>query len=185
MMKSLSIKQAATALTMGEVIAYPTEAVWGLGCDPWQEKAAQQLLTIKERPVNKGLIIVAANLEQIAPLIAPLSFQQRETLKASWPGHTTWLIPDSKNWLPYWIKGDFTSVAVRVSAHPIVSQLCLEFGKPIVSTSANKAGEPPLDEQGLQHTLGSNLGGIVRGALGEQLRPSVIKDLVSGRIVRQ
>ncbi|MGI0118539.1 Sua5/YciO/YrdC/YwlC family protein [Zooshikella sp. RANM57] len=184
MMKSLSIKQAASALMMGEVIAYPTEAVWGLGCDPWQEEAVHQVLKIKERPIHKGLIIVAANLKQVAPLIDPLSTQQQETLQSSWPGHITWLIPDPNNWLPSWIKGDFTTVAVRVSAHPIVNQLCLEFGKPIVSTSANKAGELPLDAQGMQR-LGASLGGIVSGSLGDQLKPSVIKDLASGNVVRQ
>ena len=93
-MNSWHIRQAVRVLQSGGIIAYPTEAVWGLGCDPFNEEAVRRLLTIKRRPEFKGLILAAASRAQIAPLESPLNVQQREQLDATWPGPNTWLLPD-------------------------------------------------------------------------------------------
>lgn len=179
------IPQAATRLQAGDVLAYPTEGVWGLGCDPESEEATLRLLAIKERPVDKGLILIAGSLEQVAHLLAPLTKHQRQTVLAAWPGPTTWLIPDSNSIIPRWIKGEHDSVAIRVTAHPLAAQLCLAFGGPLVSTSANLAGHPAAKTAGeVVAQLGSRIDGLVAGELGQEARPSRIVDLVSGVILR-
>lgn len=179
------ISQAATRLLAGDVLAYPTEAVWGLGCDPENEDATLRLLAVKERPVDKGLILIAGSLAQVAHLLAPLTEQQRQTLWATWPGPTTWLVPDSRNLVPRWIKGDHDSVALRLTAHPLAAQLCLAFGRPLVSTSANLAGHPAArTAEEVLTQLGSRIDGLVVGELGQEARPSRIIDLVSGVTLR-
>ena len=128
------ISQAVAALRQQQVIAYPTEAVFGLGCDPLAEAAVMKLLAIKQRPVEKGLILVAANFEQLKDYIDldKLSAERLSEIEATWPGPYTWVMP-SKPTVPKWLTGQFDSIAVRVSAHPSVQALCVEFNGPITS----------------------------------------------------
>lgn len=176
---------AVHALARGGVIAYPTEAVWGLGCDPFNPSAVEKLLALKRRPLHKGLILVAANLQQIAPLLVGLNARQHEQLQNTWPGPVTWLIPDPHHWIPQIVKGNFATIAVRVSAHPIVRDLCLAWGGPIVSTSANRAGEPALrSEWALRRHPLLPVDYLVPGATQNRRNPSEIRDLETGRIIR-
>lgn len=176
---------AREALERGGVIAYPTEAVWGLGCDPDNSAAVQRILELKKRPVAKGLIVVAADMEQIGKLLAPLTTAQKQTLQSTWPGPITWLIPDPQEVFSSWIRGTHKSVAVRVSAHPVVQQLCKAFGKPIVSTSANIAGQAEIrDRSELVVTFAEIIDCIVPGELGTSSSVSEIRDLVSGAVLR-
>lgn len=185
MVHDVKLQQAVLCLRAGGVIAYPTEAVWGLGCDPWQPAAVRRLLQIKRRPQEKGMILVAADLEQITPLLVSISAMQRQQLLETWPGPVTWLLPDPACWVPDWIRGEHGSVAVRVSAHPVVQGLCRAFGAPLVSTSANLAGQPPARSRlALQRQLGGQLDAIVPGALGGRQQPSSIRDLISGLQIR-
>ena len=174
-----------SVLAGGGVITYPTEAVWGLGCNPWDQGAVQRILLIKRRPEQKGLILVAASQEQLAPLLEPLTEDQRRLLNQTWPGPVTWLIPDPNNWVPRWVRGQHTSVAVRVSAHPVVQELCHAWGKPLVSTSANRAGEPAHTTlMGVDAELGSEVDMVIKGETGPQASPSQIRDLLSGQVLR-
>src|SRR5688500_14462314 len=146
----LSISESIAALRRGGVIAYPTEAVWGLGCDPFDQAAVMRLLALKQREVAKGLIVVAADAAQFDDLADwdALIDMQRDAVLASWPGPHTWIVPATAR-APRWITGDHDGIALRISAHPLVVALCNSFGGAIVSTSANRAGAPPprvLDE---------------------------------------
>ncbi|MTI14191.1 threonylcarbamoyl-AMP synthase [Sansalvadorimonas verongulae] len=180
-----SVEAVCSVIRGGGVIAYPTEAVWGLGCDPWNQKAVERILEIKRRPVEKGLILAASDQEQIAPLLEGLSQKQKKLLDDSWPGPVTWLIPDPNQWVPDWVRGQHNSVAVRVSAHPVVRELCESWGKPLVSTSANRAGEDALVEQvDVVAQLGDELDCIIEGKTGDSTAPSRICDLVTGHILR-
>lgn len=184
-MGELKFQLACEILRQGKVIAYPTEAVWGLGCDPNNQAAVERILQLKKREIGKGLILVAANMDQLGGLLDSLSEQQIATLEASWPGPLTWLIPDPQNIFPAWIKGDNQSVAIRVSTHPIVQELCLEFGGVIVSTSANTAGQPEIRSRLiLEQQFASSIDYIVAGELGGQSQASEIRDLVSGEVIR-
>ena len=178
------LRQAAQVVHAGGVIAYPTEAVWGLGCDPANEVAVQRILDLKQRPRSKGLILIAATMEQLQPLLDGLSRDQLIRLEQSWPGPVTWLIPH-RDRIGDWVTGEHVTVAVRVSAHPVVQQLCLAVGGPLVSTSANPAGLPEAREiSELQDYFGSDLDDIVPGRLGGADRPSTIRDLLTGEIIR-
>ena len=173
----------AARLRAGAVIAYPTEGVWGLGCDPLDQDAVTRLLAIKHRPVDKGLILIAADQAQLAPFVQPPDPALQQRLDDSWPGPVTWLLP-ARAETPRWLRGRHSSIAVRVTAHPLAAQLCRAFGGPLVSTSANAAGRPPA-RSALQARLrcpGLDL--IVPGASGGRRGPSEIRDARSGRIVR-
>lgn len=181
-----SIANAIEQLNAGEVIAYPTEAVYGLGCDPDNEQAVLKLLAIKQRPLEKGLILVAATYSQLLPYIndKAIPLERRYQIFSSWPGHISWVLPASAS-APAWITGRFETIAVRVSAHPVVQQLCKTYGKPIVSTSANLAGEPAIsDYQQLLANIGLKVAAIVDGALESATEPSQIRDGANGEILR-
>lgn len=180
-----SLKLACHALLDGEVVACPTEAVWGLSCNPWNEAAVHRLLALKSRPVEKGLILVAHNLEQLGFLLIDLPQQQLDTLSASWPGPATWLIPHG-GLVPGWISGAHDTVAVRVSAHPVVSALCAAWGGPLVSTSANPGGALPARHAfQVRRYFGDSLGYVMPGATGSSGRPTTIRDLETGQLIRQ
>ncbi|WP_049689310.1 L-threonylcarbamoyladenylate synthase type 1 TsaC [Yersinia aldovae] len=181
-----SLKNVLRALQQDEVIAYPTEAVFGLGCDPDSEKAVNALLALKQRPWQKGLILIAANYEQLKPYVddSALTDAQRETIFSVWPGPVTWVIPASPE-TPLWLTGSFDSLAVRVSAHPLVQKLCSQYGKPLVSTSANLSGQEPCrTEEEVRIQFGSSLP-VLSGEVGGCLNPSEIKDALTGKQFRQ
>ena len=181
---SLALLRATAALRDGEVIAYPTEGVWGLGCDPLNADAAAQLLWMKRRSPAKGLILIAADFSQLAPYLAAVPEDQLELARSTWPGPVTWLFPVSAD-CPRWVSGEHATVAVRVSAHPGVAALCRHFGGALISTSANRSGHPTLRSAlQIRRHWGAELGYIYPGALGGRDRPSQIRNLADGRVLR-
>ncbi|MGH8460462.1 MAG: L-threonylcarbamoyladenylate synthase [Stenotrophobium sp.] len=184
MATSLQLRAACHALRDGGVIAYPTEAVWGLGCDPMNRHAGERLLHLKQRDWRKGLILIAANYSQLQPLIAEIPFNQLVPALSSWPGPTTWLVPASER-VPEWVRGVHSTVAVRVTAHPVAAALCAAYGGAIVSTSANRAGESPvMTITQLRLRFGSEIDAVLTGALGGRSQPSTIRDLQTGKTLR-
>lgn len=183
MVSNWQIQQAARVVRNGGVIAYPTEAVWGLGCDPWNDEAVERLLALKDRPVHKGLILVAAEVEQFDFLLEDLPEIWLARLAGSWPGPNTWLVPH-QNRLPEWISGQHSSVALRISDHPQVRALCRLTG-PLVSTSANPAGRPSARSRlRVEQYFPGQLDAVLGGALGGRKNPSLIRDLISGDVIR-
>ena len=169
----LSPSDAAAVLRRGGVVAYPTEAVWGLGCDPFDEAAVLRLLAIKQRPVDKGVILIAGALDQFDGLLdwEALEPAQRQAVLDSWPGPNTWIVPTTAR-VPRWITGSHDGVAVRVSAHPDVIALCAAFGGPLVSTSANLAGEPPaFSREALDPRVAAEVDGVGTGETGGPTSP--------------
>lgn len=180
-----AISAAASCLRQGGVLAYPTEAVWGVGCDPFNPIAVARLLRIKQRDPAKGVILIAGHQRQLKPWLAPLEDEQRALLDDSWPGPHTWLVPDPERQAPTWIRGQHGSVALRVTDHPLVVALCEAFGGPIVSTSANLAGQPSaMNLREAQRALGDRPDGFLDGPTGGRTQPSQIRDLMSGDTVR-
>lgn len=180
-----SIEAAVDALRRGRLIAYPTEAVWGLGCDPDNDRALTALLRLKQRDPAKGLILVAADIAQFSSWLQGLPAEYHAPLVSSWPGPNTWLVPDNGRSHSL-VRGCHRSVALRVSDHPLVATLCTAYGGPIVSTSANHAGQSPaLSAEAVQQRFGREVSVTVEGGLGNHDRPSTIRDLLSGRVVRQ
>lgn len=181
---SFHLRQACRAVRTGGVIAYPTEGVWGLGCDPDNAQAVYRILAIKDRPMHKGLILIGANWQQLRPWLAPITAEQEQQLQASWPGPITWVIPHNGH-LPVWLTGGRDTLAVRVSGHPLARQLCQRLGKPLVSTSANRSGRPAITRQRqVRWQLGQELDAILPGQVQTPGQSSRILDLLSGTRLR-
>jgi L-threonylcarbamoyladenylate synthase len=175
---------ASRWIKAGGVIAYPTEAVFGLGCDPSDPLAVTRLLAIKKRSPDKGLILVAADWAQLQPWLQPQPTDLQRRMLRSWPGPVTWLVP-AADACPSWLTGAHSTLAVRVSAHPVVRDLCQRVGSALVSTSANiSARRPARSVLEVQLRFAESIDFILPGPLGGKGRPTTIRDLLSGRIVR-
>jgi len=182
----LSNEEVVSALRAGEVIIYPTEGVWGIGCDPFNEAAMLKLLAIKQRPVEKGVILIAADLEQLRPCLdlGALPAHRLAEVLSTWPGPHTWVMPASRQ-VPRWITGEHDSLAVRVSAHATVAALCRAFGGPLVSTSANLTGQPAVTRhEDLDPQLLARVAGVSEGETGGLTTPTPIRDARSGQSLR-
>ena len=178
------LQQAARAIHQGGIVAYPTEAVFGLGCDPLNAEAVQRLLALKQRPMEKGLILIAAELDQLLPYIAPLSPAAEAQVATTWPGPHTWLLP-ARTDTPRWLRGEHDTIAVRVTAHPLAAALCRAAGQAIVSTSANRAGQRPATTAlQVRRQFDGQVDFLLHGSLGGEARPTPIRDLSSGRKIR-
>lgn len=175
---------AARHLRDGGLAAYPTEGVYGLGCDPLNHAAVERLLSLKGRSAAKGFILIAADFSQVEGYLQIPTPEVRARLLAAWPGPVTFVVP-AQLWVPEWLRGASSSLAVRVTAHPLAAGLCRAFGGPLVSTSANRSGKPPcrtalairqrFPESGLL---------LIPGKLGGSSGPTPIFDAVKGTRLR-
>jgi len=177
------LNQAARIILSGGVIAYPTEAVYGLGCLPYDYSAVERILKIKNRPVDKGLILVAANVEQLAAYVVFPDEIIRQRVLSTWPGPVTWVLP-ARLEVPDWLRGRHNTIAVRVSNHDAIRKLCEKTG-PLVSTSANPANRPPaISALKVRDYFGQSLDYILQASIGSNRRPTEIRDALSGKILR-
>ncbi len=177
------IATAVKQIQGGGVIAYPTEAVYGLGCDPGNQHAVEQILAMKNRPLEKGLIVVAGELEQLqAWLDADRLKRDFPQVLDSWPGPYTWLLP-CKPGTPRWLTGQYDSLAVRISAHPTIQQLCAALGTGIVSTSANPGGKEPARTAAEARAYFPKLL-VLDGEVNPEASPSLIRDAVTQQVIR-
>nr|WP_301338044.1 L-threonylcarbamoyladenylate synthase [Vibrio europaeus] len=175
------------ALMDGEVIAYPTEGVFGVGCDPDNSEAVRKLLDLKQRPADKGLILIAASYQQLIPYIDEFQLTQEQLVrvKQSWPGPITWIMPSSQR-VSQWVSGQHQSIAVRVTDHPLVQKMCNAFGKPLTSTSANLSGQPPcMTSEEVYLQFGYDQIVVLEGQTGGREKPSEIRDAKSLQVLRQ
>ncbi len=181
--RTTDIKTAADVLLNGGVIAYPTETLPGLGCQPDSDTAIRRLLQIKQRPADKGLILLASRLEQLQAWIAPLNAEQQKMLQAPADPPTTWLVPAAANSNEL-VRGKHDRIAVRITTHPVAIALCDRLGSAITSTSANLAGEPAAtDIDSISPALAAQLDLVLTGPKGTG-KPSRIRDLLTGQVLR-
>lgn len=179
-----ALAQAARTLRTGGIVAYPTEAVYGLGCDPRNERALNRLLEIKQRDPHKGLIIIGASFDQLAPYLAALDDNTRARILPSWPGPVTWLLPARDDVSPL-LRGAHHTLAVRVTAHPLAAALCRAFGGALVSTSANRSNASPArTAEQVRVELGTALDDILEGTVGTLANPTEIRDGATGALLR-
>jgi L-threonylcarbamoyladenylate synthase len=180
----LAVRRAALVVRRGGVIAYPTEAVFGLGCRPDDRSAVMRLLAIKRRSWRKGLILIAASVAQLERYVVLPPEPMRSTVLATWPGPYTWILA-ARRGVPRWVSGGRDGVAVRVTAHPLASALCDRVGGALVSTSANVSRRPPQRSLiKLRRGLGRAVDYILAGPLGDAARPTPIRDARTGRTLR-
>jgi L-threonylcarbamoyladenylate synthase len=177
----LSISRAADTLLSGGVIAYPTEGVFGLGCMPDDVDAILRLLGIKRRHPAKGLILIAAEKSQLRNWIEP-DVSLLPELDASRP--TTWIAPAKAHVSPL-VRGDHPGLAVRLTSNATAAAICCAVDSPIVSTSANIAGQRTArNRYVLRRKFGACVDYIVPGDCGSSAGPSEIRDLATGKVLR-
>ncbi|XBC43076.1 MAG: Sua5/YciO/YrdC/YwlC family protein [Buchnera aphidicola (Kaburagia rhusicola ensigallis)] len=186
MVNSSSLLECIKRLKNSDVIAYPTESVFGLGCDPNNKNAVEKLLQLKNRKWSKGFILVASCYSQIKSYISEykLSFYHKNIMSNSWPGPITFLVP-AKSSVPYWLTGKSKFLAVRISSHISIRKLCDTFGRAIISTSANRSGLAPCrTHEEVIEQFGKHFP-IFYGMLGNNIRPSKIINLMNGKLIRR
>ena len=183
-MNKPDLSRAVAALQSGGVIAYPTEAVFGLGCDPRNEQALARIINIKSRDAHKGFILIARSLDQLIPHLAPVQPKWQAQFDAVWPGPVTMVVPCATG-ASELLSGGRKTLAVRVSAHPVVQALCAQFDGPIVSTSANRSGQPACrDTASALQLFGSGVDVVVDGTVGTLTAPTQIIDVCTGERLR-
>ena len=182
--RELGTEEAAGLLRRGGVVAYPTESCFGLGCDPWDRAALDRICAIKGRAESKGVILLASAWDHLLPFLAPLPLRARRWAERVWPGPVTLLLPPAHE-APPWITGDHPRIAVRWTAHPGAAGLCHAFGGAVVSTSANREGEPPLTSvAAVRAERGKEVDGVLAGEVGGAVAPSAIRDALTGTRLR-
>jgi len=178
------IREAIRQIAVGGVIAYPTDTVYGLGCDPLNGAAVLRLLDLKQRNIDHGVILIAGNFTQLEPLLLPLTPAIRKRVSTRQHGPVTWVLPCPPE-TPVWLRGARTTLAIRITDHPVVVALCERWGGPLVSTSANIHGRLPVtDALGIHNTFNGSLDYILHGDCGTK-RASSIRDGITGKILRQ
>ncbi|MCC5856092.1 MAG: Sua5/YciO/YrdC/YwlC family protein [Idiomarina sp.] len=183
---SAEFDAAKAALDAHGVIAYPTEAVFGLGCAPFDEVAVRRVLEIKQRPIEKGLILIAADYAQLLDYVddSQIGQDKRFMVFSHWPGPVTLVLP-AKASVPRYLRGDHDSIAVRVTAFEPARQLCRALGTALVSTSANLAGEPSLTTAAqVRDAFGDQLDWIYDAPVGTATQPSRILNPFTGETLR-
>lgn len=181
---SLRARRTARCVRAGGVVAYPTEAVFGIGCLPDDDIALARVLEIKRRSWRKGMLIVGASLEQIDRWAVLDASPMLASILESWPGPNTWVLP-ARPCASARLTGGRHTIAVRYTAHPIAAELCRQAGSALVSTSANTSGRPPLRHAAdVRYTLGDVLDDVLPGPLGGQAAPTQIRDGLTGRVLR-
>lgn len=180
MISDFQIRLAALHLLEGATIAYPTEGVYGLGCLPDSLTAVRRLLAIKARDAAKGLILLSANRQLLDGWVDDTV----DMLTSEGDRAVTWIVPAGPRCHPL-VTGQRTTVAVRITKHPVCRELSLATGRPLISTSANRSGETAITNKiKLQRQLANRVDYLVPGNLGGQSGPSEIRDLLTGTVLR-
>lgn len=178
------IRQAVRQIAAGGVVAYPTETVYGLGCDPFNGPAVLRLLELKQRNIDQGLILIASDFRQLQPLLQPMTAEVKRRLARTYAAPVTWTLPCIPE-IPVWLRGRHATLAVRVTRHPIARALCDVWQGPLVSTSANRHGRAPATTAlAVRMAFDNKLEYILHGPVGATGKPSVIRDGLSGRVLR-
>jgi len=176
-------EQAVKTLKEGGIILYPTEGVYGLGCDPFNETAVTRLLKLKKRKVDKGLILIAANWGQVKSLIK-IDPTKQKLIKEKRGEPITWVFPATKK-APKWVTGKFKTIAIRVTTHPGAKKICQRFGGPIVSTSANLSRKKSIKKlTQVDKKILAGVDFVVPGSTGNLGKPTEICDVKTGVAIR-
>lgn len=134
------IKACVEVLKRGGLILYPTDTIWGIGCDATNAQAVKKVYNLKRRADNKALIVLLDSAEHLDHYVVDVPEMARELIDVAVKPLT--IIYDGAYNLATNLLGENDSVGIRISHEQFSQQLCARFGRPIVSTSANVSGEP-------------------------------------------
>lgn len=182
---SKNIKKASVVIKNGGLVVYPTDTVYGVGCNPFDVSAVQKLFSVKgER--KKPLPLLAHSIEDVER-VALLSTYARQISEAFWPGPLTLVLP-KKEVLPNVVTCNLKTVGVRIPGHNVAAQLIRLSNGLITGTSANKSGKPPpTTAHEAAGQLGEYVDVLLDGGAVPLGTPSTIVDLTSSepRILRK
>ncbi|MBI4211537.1 MAG: threonylcarbamoyl-AMP synthase [Deltaproteobacteria bacterium] len=181
------IDQAVAFLKAGQVLAYPTETIYGLGADVLNRKAVKRIYELKARDVGLPISILVADLAMLREFVAEVSDAALSLIRRFWPGPLTILFPAAPK-IPKELITNTSKIGIRISSHPIAAALVSRFGGPITTTSANLSGYPPsLTAKHITKYFGEKLSCIIDGGVCEPSKGSTVVDLSeeSMRIVRE
>jgi len=180
----MSLELAVDVLEKGGIIAYPTESTFGLGCDPFNTVVIERLQEIKQREADKGMIVVVANWSQVEELVEWQDEIQKDMIEQTWPGHITWVFPAKKSLSPR-LCGPHHTIAIRMSAEPLIKELCDQFGHGVVSTSANVSHKTAVTTMmEAKSVFAEQVDFYVDEKVGAAKGPSKIIDAITCKIYR-
>ncbi len=183
--KSLDIGSSVEWIKSGKILIHPTEGIWGLGCDAFNEDAVNKIFKIKRRSKNKSFILLSESLDFIKKYIQDLNKEDEKFLENYWPGPVTFLLKYNQN-LPVHLHTENGKIAVRVSNHLPVKRLLNKFSGLMVSTSSNISGDGIIqDPIKILEFFESNDLAYYDEQLGQTKKPSKIIDLESKSVIRE
>jgi L-threonylcarbamoyladenylate synthase len=157
------IENAAQALRAGELVAFPTETVYGLGADACNEIALQRLFALKGRPRSHPLIVHLDGIDRLAQWASAIPSRALRLARAFWPGPLTLVLPRAAQ-VSSLVTGGQDTVALRVPAHPVAQALLAAFGGGIAAPSANRYGRvSPTTAAHVRCEFGQRLGTVLDG----------------------
>jgi len=177
------VRKAADAIRAGQVVAIPTDTLYGLAVDPFQPDAVHRVFAVKGRDPGRGLPLVAASIEQVERQIGPLPIAGERLAVEFWPGPLTLLLPAPPG-LAIEVGAATGSVGVRIPAHDVTRALCRAVGGIVTATSANRSGQPATDDPNVvESKLGTSIEALLDAGKTPGGQASTIVD-VSGAEVR-
>ncbi len=180
-----AVKLARRLLREGELVAFPTDTVYGLGANAFERYAVRQIFAVKERPPDKGLPVFIYQLDDLNLVARRVPNQAWSLLQQFWPGDLTVVLPKNPS-LPDEVTSGQPTVAVRIPNHPVCLDLVTQVGRPLAVTSANLSGRP-APTTALAEQLGDRIPLILDGGPSQIELPSSIVDLSASppRLLRQ
>ncbi len=178
------VTRAYQVIQAGGLLIYPTEGVYGIGCDPHNSEAINKLINLKKRNPNKGIILIASDFAMFEAFIKPLSNEILEQISKYKSDPVSWIVPATEH-CPGPLTGNRSTLAIRVSSHPFVQSLCKQLGHAITSTSANVSGQNPINNaKELNKAFGFAVDYIVPLPVGSLGKPTPLFDAISGQQLR-
>ena len=180
MIPTLDPFAASEIIKNGGNAIYPTEGIYGIGCDPFNKSSVEKIFDIKGRDLTKNFIILASNIKYLKRIIDNNLFKNKALIDGSF---TTWVVPTNKD-CPLWLSTN-KSIAIRITNHPVVDELCENIGGPVISTSANCSNQKYTDNiTAIENIFDGKIDCIVKGQLGNEKKSSMIKDILTNKILR-
>ena len=172
---------ASEIIKNGGNAIYPTEGIYGIGCDPFNKSSVEDIFNIKGRDITKNFIILASDINYLKKIIDKSLFKNKALTDGSF---TTWVVPINKD-CPPWLESN-NSIAIRITSHPVIDELCENLNGPIISTSANYSNEQYINDiTTIEKLFDGKIDCIVKGKLGNEKKSSMIKDILTNEILRR
>jgi L-threonylcarbamoyladenylate synthase len=171
------LEEAAALLREGNIVAFPTETVYGLGADARSTPAVERIFRAKGRPSDNPLIVHIADFAQLKALVHPISPLAQRLMDCFWPGPLTLVLPAREGAVSPRVTVGLPTLAVRMPGHPLALRLIAAAGCPVAAPSANRSGRPsPTRAVHVREDLNGLIDGLIDGgATGVGLESTVVE----------